>query len=123
MPTKNVKKILIAEDEKPMAHALEIKLNNSGFAAKAVFDGQAVLEELAKEKYDLLLLDLIMPEKDGFAVLAELKQNGNKIPVIVSTNLSQEEDLKKAKALGATDYFIKSDTTINQVVEQVKKIL
>lgn len=120
---ENKKRILIAEDEKPMAHALELKLNNSGFEAKAVYDGEEALAELAKNKYDLLLLDLMMPKKDGFDVLADLKDKKNSIPVIVSTNLSQESDIAKAKKLGAKDFFVKSDTPINKVVEHVKKLL
>lgn len=123
MVNQNGKRILIAEDEKPMAHALELKLNSVGFVAKAVHDGDEALAELSREKYDLLLLDLMMPVKDGFAVLEELHKRGIKIPVIVSSNLSQEEDLKKARALGAKDYFVKSDTPINEVIEHIKKLL
>jgi len=118
-----VKKILIGEDEKPMARALELKLTKSGFEAKAVFDGQEVLNELAKNKYDLVLLDLIMPVKDGFAVLEELNNKKNKIPVIVSSNLGQPEDVARAKKLGAVNYFIKSDTPINEVISFIKKAL
>lgn len=106
-----------------MAKALELKLNSSGFEAKAVFDGDEALEELAKTKYDLMLLDLMMPKKDGFGVLEEMKAKGIKIPVIVSTNLSQEGDIAKVKELGAKDYFVKSDTPITEVVKHVKKIL
>lgn len=118
-----MKKILIAEDEKPMARALELKLNNNGFEASAVYDGNQAINALEKDKYDLLLLDLMMPEKDGFAVLEEMKTKNITVPVIVSTNLSQEGDIKRAKDLGAKDYFVKSDTPINEVVEHVKKVL
>ncbi len=117
------KRILIAEDEKPMAKALELKLNSSGFEAIAVFDGAQAIEELGKGGYDLVLLDLMMPKVDGFVVLEELKKTGNGVPVIVSTNLSQEEDEKRAKELGAVDYFVKSDTPIAQVIEHVKAVL
>jgi len=89
------KKILIAEDEKPMAKALELKLNSAGFQAKAVYNGQEALDVLEKEPYDLMLMDLIMPKLDGFKLLEALKQKGSKMPVIVSTNLSQEEDKKR----------------------------
>lgn len=116
-------KILIAEDEKPMARALELKLNHSGFEAKAVYDGEEAIEALSKEKFDLLLLDLIMPKKDGFAVLEELKKRGNKIPVVISSNLGQDEDIKRAESLGAKDYFIKSNTPLTDIVENIKKIL
>jgi DNA-binding response OmpR family regulator len=62
----------------------------------------------------------MMPKKDGFSVLQDLKDGANKVPVIVSSNLSQQDDFAKAKALGASDYFVKSDTTIAEVVERVK---
>lgn len=121
MPEK--KKILIAEDERPMARALELKLNKYGFEAKVVSNGEEALEELGKTKYDLLLLDLMMPIKDGFGVLEGIKEKGYTIPVIISTNLSQENDVKKAKELGAKDYFVKSDTPINEVITRVEKVL
>ncbi|MFA7245250.1 MAG: response regulator [Candidatus Magasanikbacteria bacterium] len=116
-------KILIAEDEKPMARALEIKLNKVGFETTIVFDGVAALEELASNKYDLLLLDLMMPNKDGFSVLEDIKTKKIKVPVIVSTNLNQKDDIEKAMSLGAKDYFVKSDTPISDVVEHIKKVL
>ncbi|OGH58921.1 MAG: hypothetical protein A2725_04205 [Candidatus Magasanikbacteria bacterium RIFCSPHIGHO2_01_FULL_33_34] len=117
------KKILVAEDEKPMARALELKLNNSGFETTVVHDGDQAIKALLKEKYDLLLLDLIMPVKDGFVVLEEIKKEKISVPVIVSTNLSQDEDAKKAKDLGAVDYFVKSDTSISKVVEYIKRVV
>lgn len=117
------KKILIVEDEKPMAKALELKLTREGFEAKAVFDGEKALKILESETFDLILLDLVMPNLNGFGVLTELKARNIKTPVIVTTNLSQEEDEKKAKELGATDYLVKSDTSIIEVVNFVKKTL
>jgi DNA-binding response OmpR family regulator len=115
--------ILVAEDEKPMARALELKLEGSGFEVNVVHDGEAALLEILKGKYDLALLDLMMPKKDGFEVLEQLQLKGNKTPVIVSSNLSQEEDIKKAKVLGAVDYYVKSDTTISKVIEHIKTVL
>lgn len=121
MPTK--KKVLIVEDEKPMARALEIKLNNSGYEAKVAYDGQNALDILAVEKFDIILLDLVTPRKDGFDVLEEMKTRGDKTPVIISSNLSQSEDIDRAKALGAKDYFVKSNTPIMKVVEHVRNVL
>lgn len=121
--TKIAKKILIIEDEKPMAKALELKLNKSGLETRVVFNGEDALQLLAKEKFDMILLDLVMPKMDGFAVLKELKSREIKTPVIVTSNLGQEEDAKKAKELGAIDYFIKSNTPIAQLVEYIKKYL
>ena len=78
---------------------------------------------MAKEKFDLILLDLIMPVMDGFELLEKMKERGLKTPVIVLTNLGQTEDAKKAKELGAVDYFIKSNTAIADVVKHIDKVL
>jgi len=117
------KTILIAEDEKPMAKALELKLKNSGFDAHAVFNGQEVMKVIEEKKPDLILLDLMMPKMDGFEVLEKIKEIGAHVKVIVSSNLSQEEDKRRAEELGAVGYFVKSNTSINEVVERVVKAL
>lgn len=119
---KKILKILVAEDEKPMAKALTLKLNHSGFEAKAVFNGEDAVEELQKENYDLLILDLIMPGLDGFGVLEAIKNNQIKVSVIVASNLGQPEDLEKAKSLGAVDYFVKSDTPLSKIVKTIENI-
>jgi len=116
------KKILIAEDEKPMARAMKLKLENEGYIADIANNGNEAVEGL-KKGYDLLLLDLMMPELDGFGVLEARKKNNIKTPVIVSSNLSQQEDFARAKELGAVDYFVKSDTPLTEVIERVKKAL
>ncbi len=117
------KKILIVEDEKPIAKAMELKLNSSGFVAKAVGNGEEALAMLEKEEFNLLIVDLVMPKMDGFGLLEALNEKGSTVPVIVSSNLSQDEDFKKAKDLGAVDYFIKSNTPISKIVEYVQGIL
>ncbi|MFA5125029.1 MAG: response regulator [Patescibacteria group bacterium] len=116
------KRILIAEDEKSMANALELKLNKSGFEAKAVYDGEQALATVTEGGYDLMLLDLMMPKLDGFGVLEGIKKKNLKIKVIITSNLSQEEDIKKAKDLGAIDYIVKSDTPIQAIVEKIKSL-
>ncbi len=111
------------EDEKPMAHALELKLGRAGFSVTAVFNGMSGLEALARDPYDLILCDLIMPKMDGFQVLAELRARNISIPVIVMSNLSQEEDEAKALSLGARAFVVKSDTPIAEIVERVRTTL
>lgn len=115
------KKILIVEDEKPMANALSLKLGSVGFEIQIANDGESAINALKRDKFDLILLDLVIPKKDGFFVLSELKKLKITTPVIVSSNLSQEEDIKRAKELGALDYFIKSDITLVEIVEKVEK--
>ena len=116
-------RILIAEDEKPMARALEMQLNHEGFEAKAVFNGELALESLRSEKFALVLLDLMMPKVDGFKVLEEINKENLKTPVIVLSNLNQDEDEQKAKDLGAKAFFVKSNTPIAEIVNYVKKFL
>lgn len=118
------RKILIAEDEKPMARALELKLNNSGYDAKAVFNGQEALDELSSHSYDVVLLDLVMPILDGFTVLQKLREMEKELPpVIVLSNLGQEEDISRAKKLGAIDYFVKSNIALSEVVNHLDSVL
>jgi len=114
-------KILIADDERSIARALNLKLTHMGFDSKIVYNGRDAIDSLQNDNFDLLILDLIMPKLDGYGVLAELKEKGIKIPVIVASNLSQPEDINKAKEMGAVDFFIKSDTPVVAVVEKIKK--
>lgn len=119
----NGKQILIVEDERPLSHALEMKLKNQGFATTVVTNGQDAIKTLGAGKFDMMLLDLIMPVMDGFAVLEEIQKQKLGVKVIVLSNLGQDEDRTKAKALGAIDYFVKSNTPIGDIVEKVKSNL
>jgi len=116
-------RILIVDDEKPLAMALELKLTHEGFITKTVFNGVEAVKILKSDYFDLVLLDLVMPQEDGFKVLETIQNLKIKTPVIVSSNLSQEEDINRAKALGAVDYFIKSDTTLAEIAKKVKEYL
>lgn len=117
------KRILVAEDEKPLSKAMTLKLTHEGYAVDAAFDGKEALNFLEKGTYDLVLLDLMMPEVDGFMVLEELQKKGNKTPVLVTTNLSQPEDLERVKSLGARGYLVKSNSSISSIVAHIKKVL
>lgn len=117
------KKILIIEDEKPLAHALQLKLSHEGFAIVATGSGEEALKLLAEEHFDLVLTDLIIPGVDGFKVLETIQEKKMKLPVIVMTNLNQEEDRKRASDLGASEFFVKSNSPISLIVETVKKVM
>ena len=116
------KKILILEDEKPMARALELKLTHAGFETRVAFNGEEGLSYLGKESFDLILLDLVMPKMGGLAFLEAMKKD-SKTPVIVMSNLSQAEDERRARDLGAQDFFIKSDVPIANIVERITQFL
>jgi DNA-binding response OmpR family regulator len=115
--------ILIAEDEHPISASMKFMLESSGFTATVANNGREAMDNMKKDKYDLLLLDLMMPELDGFGVLEEMKVEKITIPVIISSNLGQGEDLEKAKKYGVKDYFVKSDTSLVEVIEHIKKVL
>lgn len=120
---ENGKKILIVEDERPLSHALEMKLKAQGFTTKVVVNGQDALAALETDTYHMVLLDLIMPMMDGFGVLEAMKNKKLKIPVIVLSNLGQDEDRAKTKALGAIDYYVKSNTPIGEILARVTSAL
>lgn len=117
------KKILIAEDDRSVARALENKLKHSGYDVVLVSDGEQAIAALRNVSYDLLLLDIMMPKKDGYGVLEDMKAGNISTPTVVLSNLGQAEEVKKAKALGAKDYFVKADTPLMKVIEIVEKVL
>jgi len=114
------KRVLIVEDEKPLSHALELKLTREGFSVFVAHTGQEALDAIKDNEYDVMLLDLMMPMVDGFQVLEELKKSTRQPVVFVLSNLSQHEDEERVLALGARKYFIKSDTPLSTIVEEVK---
>lgn len=117
--------ILVAEDDKFYANIYRSKFTKEGFDVLVVQNGDEVLREIKLKKPDILLLDLIMPVKDGFEVLEALQKDEDmrKIKVIVLSNLSQEEDTQRALKLGAKDYFVKANISIQEVIERVKKAI
>ena len=121
---RETKKVLVAEDEKPIAKAFQLKLESVGFSVQAVEDGVEVIEALKKGSFDLVLLDLVMPNQNGIDVLAEMQRQKLVTPVIIVTNLSQAEDLEKVEQFkNVRGYFVKSETPIADIVERAKKLL
>jgi DNA-binding response OmpR family regulator len=124
MPT-NQQKVLLVEDEKMLAEMYATKFSMEGYTVEKAFDGAQGLELAKTMNPDIILLDVIMPKLDGFATLKQLKADPKlkAIPVIMLTNLGQEDDLKKGKELGATDYFVKSNHSPSEIVDKVKVVL
>ena len=118
-------KILFVEDEPTLQKAVGEILGQEGFEVLAALDGEAGLELIKKEKPDLVLLDLILPKKDGFAVLKEMKEDESlkDIPVIVLTNLEGMGDVEKAMSLGATTYLVKANYELDDVIKMIKENL
>lgn len=118
-------KILVAEDDKFLSRAYEFKLSKMGCQILLAGDGEEAIHKIKAEKPDLVLLDIIMPKKTGFDVLEEMKaaSETKNIPVIIMSNLGQEADVKKGLAAGATDYVIKANTSLEEVVNRIEKAL
>ena len=118
-----MKKILIAEDEDILLNVLKDRFEVDGWEVTIAKDGMEAMEAIKKSKLDLVLLDLLMPKKNGFEVLKEVMDNPElkNLPIIVLSNLGGDEDIKKALALGAKDYFVKTQHPMSEVVEKAKK--
>jgi DNA-binding response OmpR family regulator len=117
--------VLIVEDEKMLAEMYATKFSMEGFEPVTANDGVDGLAQAKALKPDIILLDIIMPKLDGFAVLKEIREDVSlkDIPVILLTNLGQDEDIKRGQGMGAADYFVKANHTPAEVVQKVKDTL
>jgi DNA-binding response OmpR family regulator len=115
-------KILIAEDDSFLLLAVKDKLSRAGFDVITAVNGIEALEKMRSFKPDLVLLDLVMPQKGGFDTLEDVQRDKalKKIPIIILSNLGHESDVKKAEELGAVDYIVKANFSLKKVVEKVK---
>lgn len=117
---KNTKIVLI-EDDAILSKVLHEELQDAGFSVFQAFDGEEGLKKVTSEKPDLVLLDVMMPKKNGFEVLKELKNSPETatVPVILLTMLGKDEDIKQGLQLGATDYMVKSQHAVAEICEKV----
>ena len=121
MTQNTPKKLLIVEDERTLASALATKFGKNGFACDECHDGACAILMLREQHFDAVLLDILLPEKDGYAVLESMKGGSNATtPVYVLTALGQEEKLERAKQLGAKRCYVKSLTSIADVMKEIK---
>lgn len=117
-------KVLVAEDDNFLMKVYQSKLIKEGFQIIAATDGEMAIEKIEKERPDIVLLDLIMPVKNGFEVLEEINANPElkKIPVLILSNLGQESDIEKGIQLGAVDFIVKSNMSIQGVVDKIRSL-
>jgi two-component system alkaline phosphatase synthesis response regulator PhoP len=117
-------KILVVEDEQVLAKVFQEKFEKAHYDVKIAVDGEAALSEAKSFNPDVIVLDLVLPKKNGFDVLSELKADDSLkiIPVVVVSNLGEDEDIKRALSLGAIDYFVKAQHPINEIVSKVKAV-
>ena len=118
-------KILIAEDDQFILKAMTTKLTKEGYEVKIAVDGVQLMDLLKSYIPDLIILDLLMPKKDGFEVVKEVKADPKlkNIPILIASNLGQSSDIQQVLNLGATDYIIKSEFTLESLVQKIKNIL
>lgn len=122
---KNKIKILIAEDEHFLVTALKDNFKAEGYEVETASNGEEAVAKIKKEMPNIVLLDLLMPKKDGFYVLQEIKKNPEcrTIPIIVLSNFGGDAEIKRALEMGADDYFVKSQHPIEEVIEKIKEYL
>jgi len=125
MPSKKKIKILVVEDETFLVKIYSVKLKKEGYDIQIAMDGEEAVKLSQTFKPDLILLDLILPKLNGFEALEQIRKKSatKKTPVIVLSNLGQEEDIKRAESLGADDYLVKANFSIQDVVQKVKEVL
>lgn len=121
----NKKKIMVVEDDEHISKVYEIKFAKEGIDVVLARDGEEAVVKITAEKPDVILLDLMIPKKDGFGVLEEIKKNPElvNIPVIILSNLGQKTDQDRALALGANEYLVKVDYSIQDVINKAKGYL
>ena len=118
-------KVLVVEDDKMISQMYSVKLKQEGYEVLTAENGSAAIEQAVEHHPDIILLDIILPQLDGFSVLQELRLNKafKETPIIMLTNLGTTDDIEKGKQMGATDYLVKANLTPGQVCEKIKEYL
>lgn len=118
-------KVLLVEDDDFLRGICEHKLSKEGFNVSISADGQDALNKIKAEDFQLILLDVILPNMNGFEILEEIKKDPvkSRIPVIMLTNMGQESEVKKGFDLGATDYIIKAHFTVEEIVKKIEETI
>lgn len=118
-------KVICAEDDKLISGSLIQGFTDAGFEATPAYDGEEAIAKIKEIKPDIVVLDIMMPKLDGIGVVWELKANPEtaSIPVVMLTNLSDTATVSKILEAGVTDYLLKSEQSIDQIVEKTKEVL
>lgn len=123
--TNGMKKILVIDDDQFFSKTLEAALPAGKYTLISAEDGEMGLEKLKNEKPDLIILDLMMPKLDGTAFLKKLQDSNDlpKVPVLVSSNLSSVKKISDVMSMGAVGYVIKSDESLQSIVQDIERVL
>ncbi len=121
----NGKKILIIEDDTFLQGLAANKLQAEGFEVNTASNGNEALTNLSQETYDAIILDLMLPDISGFEILKQIRsrETNSKLPVLIFSNLSDDKDIKQGLDLGATDFLVKANFTLEELVEKVKNAI
>lgn len=121
----DTKKVLFIEDDDFLRSLVVTKLQKNDFEVATNADGLNALEVINNEKPDIILLDLMLPGVGGFEILESIRNDATwkDLKVIIFSNLGDEEDIKKGEALGASEYLVKANFTLDELVEKVNEIL
>lgn len=124
---QNSKKILVVEDDITMREIIVAKLSSFGYKVSEADDGKKAMDMWTKEKPDLVLLDLMLPEMDGFSVLETMRKSPDSqlanTKVIILSNLWSKEDIERTKKLSIEEFMVKAYHTTEDILEEVKKVL
>ncbi len=134
MLTKELKKtsdvsskpvVLLVEDDKFLRELIIQKLEKEGFEAQAAIEATEAFKLMEEKKPNIVLLDLVLPGMDGFAIMHRIKENPqtSDIAVIILSNLGQKEDQERAMSEGAADYLVKADFTPSEITEKIRNVL
>lgn len=117
--------ILVVEDDTFLKNLLVQRLKQEGFGTQEALDGKTALELLKNTAPTLIILDLLMPGTDGFQVLEEIRKDSRQkgVPVIVLSNMGEQEHIERAKTLGADEYLVKAHFTLGEIVEKINKLI
>jgi DNA-binding response OmpR family regulator len=120
-----MKKILLVEDDPFLIDIYKTKLKESGFSVEVADDGEDALRKVKDKKPALVVLDIVLPQIDGWEILRKIKSETKlkNLKVIILSNLGQKEEVEKGIKMGAAKYLIKAHYTPTQVVEEIKKLL
>jgi DNA-binding response OmpR family regulator len=120
-----VKRVLLVEDDRFLRRACEASLQQRGFEVRTATDGEEGLALATSQRFDIILLDLLMPKKPGIEVLAALKSNEStaRIPVLILSNSSRDEDKRRAVELGANGYYVKANLSLKTLGDEVTRLV
>jgi DNA-binding response OmpR family regulator len=119
------KKILYIEDQEGLRDALSTLLRNTGYEVYTASDGELGLKIIEEKSPDLVVLDLILPKKDGFEVMEALrsKEKTKNLPVIILTNLEEKYNIERVMSFGVRAYLVKATYSLTEVADKIKEIL